>query len=149
MLRDSPWARPAIAEGVLRAAGVQTYLASALPTREAEAEGVRRKRIALSPEAEEFSEFLKQQKGESIILAISFPDTDQLADGKEVKRMEEECIMKIGRKKFKMKGHFPPAPSDPYLRLVFPRAAGTADKIIEFDLYLPGVEQSYRTVEYL
>jgi hypothetical protein len=149
MLHDSPWARPAIAEAVPRVAGVQTYLASALPIREAEAEAVRRKRVVPSPEAEEFGEFLQQQKGESIILAISFPDVDQLADGEEVKRMEEECIMKVGRKKYKMNGHFPPTPGDQYLRLVFPRAAGAADKIIQFDLYLPGMERPFRTVEYV
>jgi hypothetical protein len=62
--------------------------------------------------------------------------------------MEEESVMKIGRKKYKMTGHFPPAPDDPYLRLVFPRQVGPKDKTVEFDLYLPGVADSYRTVEY-
>src|SRR5207249_2032911 len=125
-----PWARAATAEGVLRVAGVRTFLASALPIREALAEAGRRGVIAQSPEAEEFHEFLKQQGGESIVLAVSFPDINQLADGKEEKRMEEESILKVGRKKYKMKGHFPPTPSDPYLRLVFPRAVGPADKVL-------------------
>ena len=42
MLTDSPWARAAVAGGILPAAGVRTYLASALPMQEAEAESVRR-----------------------------------------------------------------------------------------------------------
>ena len=149
MLNSSPWARAATAEGILRVEGVQTYLASALPMREAETEAIRRGRMAKSPEAEEFDEFLKQQNGGSIVLLVSFPDPNKLADGKEAKRMEEECVMKVGRKKYKMTGHFPPAPSDPFLRLVFPRAVGPADKTIEFDLYLPGGSPPYRTAEYV
>ena len=40
-------------------------------------------------------------------------------------------------------------PADPYLRLVFPRQIGPKDKTIEFDLYLPGVPDSYRIAEYV
>jgi len=35
MLSNSPWARAATAGGIVRAPGVQTYLASALPMQEA------------------------------------------------------------------------------------------------------------------
>jgi hypothetical protein len=146
MLTDSPWARAAVAGGILPAAGVRAYLASALPMQEAEAESVRRGRMS---DPEEFRDYLKHRKEESIVLAVSFPDANQLADSRESKRMEEECVMKVGRKKHKLTGHFPPAPSDPYLRLVFPRAAGPGDKVIEFDLYLPGASPPYRTVEYV
>ncbi len=149
MLSNSPWARAATAEGIVRAPGVQTYLASALPMQEAEAEAIRRGRMTLSPESEDFGEFLKKRRGESIVLTVAFPNPDKLADDREAKRMEEECVMKVGRKKYKMTGHFPPAPSDPYLRLVFPRAVGPADKIVEFDLYLPGASPPYRTAEYV
>jgi hypothetical protein len=149
MLSNSPWARPASAEGAVRLPGVQTYLASALPMQEAEAEAIRRGRMSLSPEFEDFREFLKKRKGESIVLTVAFPYPDELADSEEAKRMEEECVMKVGRKKYKMTGHFPPAPNDPYLRLVFPRAIGPADKVVEFDLYLPGALPPYRTAEYL
>jgi hypothetical protein len=149
MLNSSPWARAATAEGILRAEGVQTYLASALPMREAETEAIRRGRMAKSPEAEEFDELLKHQKRGAIVLLVSFPDPNKLADGREAKRMEEECVMKVGRKKYKITGHFPPTPSDPYLRLVFPRAAGPADKTIEFSLYLPGATPPYRIAEYV
>jgi len=149
MLSNSPWARPATAEGIVRLPGVQTYLASALPMQEAEAEAIRRGRMILSPESEDFRQFLKKRTGESIVLTVAFPDPDELADGKEAKRMEEECVMKVGRKKYKMTGHFPPAPNDPNLRLVFPRAIGPSDKVVEFDLYLPGAAPPYRTAEYV
>jgi hypothetical protein len=153
MLNSSPWAQAATAEGIVRQAGVQTYLSSSLPMQEAEAELTRRRMIRNRayerPDTAEYLEFLKQQKDESIVLTISFPDPNQLADAAEAKRMEEECIMKIGRKKYKMTGHFPPAPGDPYLRLVFPRVVEPKDKIIQFDLYLPGAPDPYRTVEYV
>src|SRR5258708_18388174 len=97
MLTDSPWARPATAEGIVRVPGVQTYLASALPMQEAEAEAIRRGRMTLSPESEDFREFLKKQKGESIVLTVAFPDPDRLADGKEARLMQEEGVLKVGR----------------------------------------------------
>jgi len=56
--------------------------------------------------------------------------------------------MRIGKKKFKMTGHFPPSPRDPYLRLAFPREAQATDKSVVFDLYLPGVPIPYREVEF-
>ena len=71
------------------------------------------------------------------MVAISFKNLNALADGEEAHRMEEESIMRIGRQKYKMEGHFPPVPSDPFLRLVFPRAATEHDKAIAFELYLP------------
>jgi hypothetical protein len=152
-LNSSPWAQPATSETILRPPGVQTYLSSAAPIEEAEAEIRRRDQIRNRPaelaETDEFREFLKSQKEKPIVLTIYFPDLTALAAGPEAKRMEEECIMKIGRKKYKMTGHFPPAPGDPYLRLVFPRVVGPKDKILQFDLYLPGIGDPFRTVEYL
>jgi len=62
--------------------------------------------------------------------------------------MEEESILKVGKKKYQMTGHFPPTPADPYLRLVFPRPIGPNDKSLVFELYLPGVGNTYRTVEF-
>ena len=44
-------------------------------------------------------------------------------------------------------GHFPPTPSDPYLRLLFPRVSLAAVKVLSFGLYLPGVNRSYYDVE--
>ena len=153
LLHDSPWARAALSQGIARQPGIQTYLASALPIQKAEAELKRRRQIRNRPagpaETDESLEFLKQHQGESIVLTVFFPAPVQLADAKEAKRMEEESFMKIGRKKYKMSGHFPPTPDDPYLRLVFPRQLGPKDKTIEFDLYLPGASDPYRIAEYV
>jgi hypothetical protein len=153
MLYNSPWGQPATSEGVLRQPGVETYLSSALPIEEAEAEVRRREQIRNRPtgpaETDEYREYLKEQKEKPIVLTIRFPNAIALTDAAESKRMEKECFMKVGRKKYKMTGHFPPAPDDPYLRIVFPRAIGPKDKTVEFDLYLPGVADSYRTVQYL
>jgi hypothetical protein len=153
LLHDSPWARAALSQGIARQPGIQTYLSSALPMQEAEAEVRRRRQIRNRPagpvETDEYLEFLKQHQGESIVLTVFFPDPLQLADAKEAKRMEEESFMKIGRKKYKMTGHFPPTPDDPYLRLVFPRQLGPKDKTVEFDLYLPGAPDPYRIAEYV
>ena len=153
LLHDSPWARPALSQGIARQPGIQTYLASALPIQEAEAEVKRRRQMRNRPdrpaETDEYLEFLKQHQSESIVLTLFFPASIQLADAKEARRMEEESFMKIGRKKYKMTGHFPPTPDDPYLRLVFPRQLGPRDKTIEFDLYLPGAPDPYRIAEYV
>jgi len=153
LLNDSPWARAALSQGSVRQPGIQTYLSSALPMQEAEAEVRRRRQIRNRPtgpaETDDYLEFLKQHQGESIVLTVFFPYPMQLADAKEVKRMEEDCFMKIGRKKYKMTGHFPPTPDDPYLRLVFPRQLGPKDKSVEFDLYLPGAPDPYRIAEYV
>jgi hypothetical protein len=56
--------------------------------------------------------------------------------------------MRVGRKRFKMSGYFPPSPGDPYLRLAFPREVTSSDKILTFDLYLPGVPIPFRKAEF-
>ena len=153
LLNDSPWARAALSQGIVGQPGIQTYLSSALPMQQAEAELRRRGRLRNRPagpaETDDYLEFLRQHQGESIVLTVFFPYPLQLADAKEVKRMEDDCFMKIGRKKYKMTGHFPPTPDDPYLRLVFPRQLGPKDKSVEFDLYLPGAPDPYRLAEYV
>jgi hypothetical protein len=56
--------------------------------------------------------------------------------------------MVIGRKSFKMIGHFPPSEMDPVLRLIFPREAEATDKTVVFRLYLPGMPFPNREVEF-
>jgi len=130
LLHDSPWA-----EMSEPAPDVQVYLATAQPMREAEAERARRRGQPLN---EEYTEYVAKEGANKLIVAIAYKNLTALADGEEEKRMEEESIMRVGREKYKMEGHFPPEPSDPYLRLVYPRAAGERDKTIRFELYLPG-----------
>ena len=66
-----------------------------------------------------------------------FPACAVLAGPREVKRMKEESFLRVGRKGYKMTGHFPPTPADPYLRLIYPREIGPNDKSLVFELYLP------------
>jgi hypothetical protein len=152
MLHGSPWAQPATTEGIVSQADVPTWLSSAQPVADAEAEALRRlifrKHLESQAEIDEYHAYLNDQKEKPIVLTVNLPDPLALANAAESKRMEEGCYLKIGRKKYKMTGHFPPTPDDPYLRLIFPRALGPKDKSLEFDLYLPGVTNPYRMVEY-
>lgn len=143
MLADSPWAQTATQP---RAPGVQVFLASARPVREAEAERARRKKIPRDSEGEiEYAEYLATNEGKVIVLALAIPDPMALANAAEARAFEEESRLRAGRKKFKMEGHFPPAGEDPYLRLAFPRPDLQGLKELVFELYVPGVPAPYRT----
>jgi hypothetical protein len=154
MLTDSPWAQWAGAPG--RASPVLVFLATAAPMRLAEQERDRRARLkrpaadfAEADElAAEYRAWLEDQRGSQIILAVRAENTRAFAQEREVRRMEEESVMRAGRRRIKMTGHFPPSSADPYLRLAFPRAVSPADKSLAFDLYLPGVSAPYRSVEF-
>ena len=56
--------------------------------------------------------------------------------------------MRVGKKRVRMVGHFPPTPSDRVLRLIFPRVVTSADRTVTFELYLPGIPQPARMVEF-
>jgi hypothetical protein len=130
LLHDSPWA-----EMAEPAPAVQVYLATAQPVREAEAELARRRGKPLN---DEYVEYLAHEGANKVVVAIAYKNLTALADAEEAQRMEEESIMRVGRQTYKMEGHFPPVPSDPFLRLVYPRIATERDKTIAFELYLPG-----------
>ncbi len=100
------------------------------------------------PMAEEYRVWLEDNQVTQIVLAIPVEDSKAYADSKETRRMEEECVMKVGRKKIKMTGHFPPSAGDPVLRLAFPREVAPADKTVAFDLYVPGIAIPFRSVEF-
>jgi len=129
LLHDSPWARMSDPQPL-----VQVYLASARPMREAEEEWARRRGKKLN---EDYLDYLANEGANKIILAIGLPIKQGLADEAESRRMEQESVMRVGRKTYKIEGQFPPVPSDPFLRLVFPRAVTEGDKGIVFELYLP------------
>jgi hypothetical protein len=76
------------------------------------------------------------------------PDPKALDDPAEVKHLEDECVLKVGQKKYLMTGHFPPTSSDRILRLVFPRPAVTDGKSLLFNLYVPGIGSHYRSAEF-
>jgi hypothetical protein len=155
LLTNSPWAQIAAPPANSNGPGVQTYLATAAPMEQAERERDRRilrKRPlppAPDPLAEEYRVWLEDNRTTQIVLAVNIWNTKAFSDNHDVTRMEEECLMRAGRRKFKMTGHFPPSPGDPYLRLAFPRQVESGDKTVSFDLYLPGVAMPFRTVEFI
>lgn len=157
MLTDSPWAQ--IVRGVGRgvpAPPVQIYLATAAPIEPAERERDRRYRrkrppnapAAPDPLAEEYRVWLEDNRAANIVLAVRIDGNQGFLDEKEIRQMEEESVMRAGRRKFKMTGHFPPSAGDPYLRLAFPRQVNPNDKAVSFELYLPGVPIPFREAEF-
>jgi hypothetical protein len=157
LLGDSPWAQIVTSQAVaVPGPAIQIYLATAAPMQAAEQEGARRARLLRkpgteppeSPLATEYRNWLEDNRGTQIVLAIRMDSNRGFADEQEVRRMEDESVMHAGRRKFKMSGHFPPYPGDPYLRLAFPRQVELSDKTLSFDLYLPGVPGPYRIVEF-
>jgi hypothetical protein len=148
LTEDSPWAVIAEVARGSGAPGLQVYLASATPMRAAEAEIARRRKIPSDILREEYEEFLRQDGGRSVVLAIYIANPQALAAGEESREMQAESVMKIGRRKVKMTGHFPPTSSDPFLRLVFPREPMGKEKTLEFELYIPGVPGPYRLADF-
>jgi hypothetical protein len=151
MFGNSPWAQPL--NGPANAPVAAAYFATASPMEQAERERDRRykrKRPSPGPDplAEEYRAWLEENRATQVVLAIPIGDPRAFTSAPDTQRMEEECVMKIGRKKIKMTGHFPPSPDDPYLRLAFPRVATAADKSITFELYLPGIALPFRSVEF-
>ena len=62
--------------------------------------------------------------------------------------MEDESVLRVGRKEYKVAGHFLPIPADPVLRLVFPREVKPTDKTFTIRLYLPGLTFPEREVQF-
>jgi len=147
LLTDSPWAQAAKAPREEQ--GVVVYLATARPVREAEElrlGGVLRP--GENSSAGEYREFLRENAGKVIVLAVQLPLAAILRAAPDIPRMEKESVLKIGRRKYRMTGHFPPAPGDPYLRLAFPREVRPGDKTLSFELYLPGLPAPYRWAQF-
>jgi hypothetical protein len=157
LLGDSPWAQIVGSQAIaVPAPAVQMYLATAAPMQAAEQEAARRAKLQRPPGTErpesalaaEYRNWLEDNRGTQIVLAIRMDSNRGFADEQEVRRMEDESVMRVGRRKIKMTGHFPPYPGDPYLRLAFPRQVELSDKTVSFDLYLPGVPGPYRGAEF-
>ncbi len=157
LLSDSPWAQMVGSQAVaVPGPAVQMYLATAAPMQAAEQESLRRAQLLRkagteppeSPLAAEYRNWLADNRDTQIVLAIRMESNRGFADEQEVRRMEDESVMRVGRRKIKMTGHFPPFPGDPYLRLAFPRQVELSDKALSFDLYLPGAPGPYRGAEF-
>ena len=143
MRRASPWVQT-----VGPAPDLLVWLATAEPVEEAEAEARLRTRHTEKEPDPDYAAYLAQNRENTIVLAIEYPTLQDLGRAEEDRRMERECQMIVGRKAYSIIGHFPPTPSDPVLRLVFPRVVKPADKTITFRLYLAGLNFPEREVEF-
>jgi hypothetical protein len=143
---NSPWAQPAGSSPQ-----VVVFLATAAPIEAAEAELRLRMKKNPHPLPEpdpDYTEYLRDHRQDSLVLAVTYPTLSGLGHAEESKRLEEESVMVIGRREYKILGHFPPTPSDPVLRLIFPRTVKPADKSVLFRLYLAGLKFPEREVEF-
>jgi hypothetical protein len=143
---ESPWA-----QRTTEAPVVVVYLATAAPIEHAEAELRLRLKKNPHPMPEpdaDYIEYLSGHREENFVLAVTYPTLAGLGDARESKRMEEESVMLIGKKSYGIIGHFPPTPSDPVLRLIFPRAMKPTDKTVLFRLYLGGLKFPEREIEF-
>lgn len=139
----SPWA-----QFIEPAPDVLVWLATAAPILDAEAEARLRGKTTEPEPDPDYAAYLADHTGEVLVLAIQYPTLNGLGDAAEDRRMEQECLMKVGKKSYAMLGHFPPVPADPVLRLVFPREVKAADKQLHFQLYLPGIPFPEREVDF-
>jgi hypothetical protein len=143
MRLDSPWA-----QSVGPDPKVLVYLATAAPIEDAEEEARLRTRNPLAEPDPDYLDYLRENGEKQFVLAIPEVTQRGLQEGGEEKAMVEQTEMVIGRKTYKIIGHFPPTEADPVLRLVFPREAQSTDKSILFRLYLPGVTFPNREAEF-
>jgi hypothetical protein len=127
---------------------VLVYLATAQPIEDAESELRLRKKNPLPEPDPDYAAYISENHDKSIVLAISYPSKGGLGKAEEVHSLEEESVMIVGRKTYKIIGYFPPMPSDPVLRLVFPREVQAGDKTVIFRLYLAGISFPEREVQF-
>ncbi len=153
-LSDSPWAQivGSPAKG-MPAPPVQVYLDT--PTAvAAEKEKARRAKARLKTEpeedplAEEFQVWMEDNAKSNIVLVVKIGQNQGFQNGGEVRKMENDSYMQVGKTKYKMTGHFPPSKSDPYLRLAFPRQEMGEEKLLTFSIYVPGLTIPFREVTF-
>ena len=140
---DSPWA-----QSVGPDPQIVIYLATAAPIEDAEAEARVRARNPLDEPDPDYLDYLRENRDTSLVVAVPYSKKGAFSKPEERHRMEEESVMVVGHKTYKMVGHFPPTDADPVLRLVFPREVEVSDKTVVFRLYLPGVELPDREVDF-
>jgi hypothetical protein len=124
------------------------YLATAQPIEEAEQEARLRTRKPIAEPDPDYLDYRRENGAKHFVLAIPAVTREALDQPGEEQAMEEQTVMTIGRKNYKMIGHFPPTEADPVLRLVFPREAQAGDKSVVFHLYLPGIGFPDRETEF-
>jgi hypothetical protein len=149
LLTDSPWAQRVAAGRHSSAPLLDAYVATAEPVEKAE-DRIRaaRKVVWTDPSWDEYREYMTENAGKFIVLAVSAVKPEAFLDAVETKRMEEESRLRIGRRKYEMAGYFPPSGTDPFVRLVFPKDVRDGDRVLTFELYVPGSGAPYRIAEF-
>jgi hypothetical protein len=141
--QSSPWV-----QSVGNDSPVLVYLATAAPIEQAENELRRRSRNALRLPDPEYTDFLQENRDKVFVLSISWPKPQELGTLAERKKLEDQSVLVVGRRQYKMVGHFLPIAADPVLRLVFPREVKPTDKSFTIRLYLPGMNFPEREVSF-
>lgn len=140
----SPWA-----QSIGPAPAVLVYLATAAPIEEAESELRVRSKSPMREPDPDYAAYISTHRDQNFVVAIPYPNLAKLGKAEEEKHMEEETVLIIGKnRKYKLVGHFPPTPSDPVLRLIFPREVHPDDKTMTIRLSLPGVDFPDRDAEF-
>ena len=141
--QKSPWV-----QSVGQDPAVVVYLATAAPLEQAESELRRRSKNALRRPDPEYADFLQENRDKIFVLSIAWPHPQEIGTVAQRKKMEDESLLVIGHTKYKMVGHFLPVPTDPVLRLVFPREVKPTDKNFAIRLYLPGINFPEREAQF-
>jgi hypothetical protein len=140
---NSPWAQT-----VGPSPAILMYLATAAPIQEAESELRLRSRNPIREPDPDYEAYLMEHRDRHIVLAVAYTKLLLLGKASEQRKLEEESAMRVGSRTYKIDGQFPPTPSYPVLRLIFPREVRPGDKTVVFRLYLPGVDFPEREVEF-
>lgn len=147
ILADSPWGQVVDAGPKSLAPGVAVYIATAAPVIEAEDRlRAARKQSSADPSWEDYREYLLAEHGKIVVVAVRLPDPAAFLDAAEGRRMEKESVLRVGKRRYPLAGHFPPSSTDPYVRLAFPRDVLPGDRSLVFELFVPGV--NYRMAEF-
>jgi hypothetical protein len=144
VLGESPWT-----QSVGPSPEVLVWFATAEPIEAAEAEARLHKLHPLREPDPDYLDFLRENREKVFVLAVGYSSLSGLSkEANAWTTLEKETVMTVGRKKYKIEGTFPPTPSDPVLRLVFPRSVQPTDKSVDFQLYLPGLSFPEREADF-
>jgi hypothetical protein len=164
-LADSRWAQMSAQPGKAQVGKnawsgqpIQVYLATAGPVVKAVAERDRRaelrrpgitKALADDPLSEERAVWFADNREKHIIVAARVGNNDAFSKEAETRRLEQDSAMDTGHGRVKLSAYFPPTSTDPHLYLAFLRElVSPTDKIVSFELYLPGAPGPYRTLQF-
>lgn len=142
LLTDSPWAQQAVTGP--QGEAVLAYIATADPIIAAE-DRIRaaRKHPEADSSWEEYRDYLRENTGKYIIIAVAAPKPEAFAEADEVKQMLKESKLKIGKRTAQLVGHFPPSGTDSYVRFVFERDVRAGDSALRLQVALPGFSKLY------